>query len=275
MYSATTQTRQPWRPAAIGPDSRGVWLMGNDVDVARRLAGAGFDWVALDAQHGAIDRSALVALGRALADVGTNFVVRVPGVEHSWIGASLDAGAAGVIVPSVASVQDARAAVRATYYPPLGERSWGPFSPMWDAAPPPTEEADAQVQCAVMIETAGALEAVEEIAALDGVGMLFLGPVDLSLALDRSVADLLSDTRDEAPVPRIRRAAERHRKAVAAFAGHPDGVPAMRAQGIDRIAVATDIAIVALGAQRALALTDQGRLPQVTSRTKDTTSSST
>lgn len=49
----------------------------------------------------------------------------------------------------------------------------------------------------------------------------------------------------------------------------------MRAQGIDRIAVATDIAIVALGAQRALALTDQGRLPQVTSRTKDTTSSST
>ena len=88
---------------AIGPSSRGLWLMGNDVDLARRLAPTGFDWIALDAQHGAIDRSALVDLGRALGDVGTNFVVRVPGVDHSWIGASLDAGAAGVVVPTPAA----------------------------------------------------------------------------------------------------------------------------------------------------------------------------
>lgn len=153
---------------AIGPHSRGLWLMGSDVDLARRLSRVGFDWLALDAQHGAIDRSALVDLGRALGDVDTNFVVRVPGVDHSWIGASLDAGAAGVVIPSVVSVDDARAAVRAAFYPPLGERSWGPLTPMWDGYAPDAERANAQVQCAVMIETTGALEAVEEIAAVDG-----------------------------------------------------------------------------------------------------------
>lgn len=245
----------PERPA-IGPDSRGLWLMGNDVDLARRLAGTGFDWIALDAQHGAIDRSALVDLGRALGDVGTNFVVRVPGIDHAWIGASLDAGAAGVVVPSIASVEDARQAVRATYYPPLGERSWGPLTPMWDGYAPDAERANAQVQCAVMIETAGALDAVEQIAALDGVNLLFLGPVDLSLSLGLGLDALLADDSPDGPVGRILAAARRHDIEVAAFAGDPSRVPALRALGIDRIAVATDIALVALGARAVLDLTE-------------------
>lgn len=200
-----------------------------------------------------------MGLGRALGDVGTNFVVRVPGVEYSWIGASLDAGASGVIVPSVASLEDARAAVRAAFYPPLGERSWGPFSPMWDTAAPGVDEANASVQCAVMIETRGALEEVDEIAALDGVGLLFIGPVDLSLALGTDVAGLLAATGPDDPVPTILRAAARHGKPVAAFAGHPDGVPAMRALGIDRIAVTTDIALAAIGAQRVLEMVADDR----------------
>lgn len=255
MYATSSSAPEPPPRPAIGPASRGLWLMGSDVDLARRLARSGFDWLALDAQHGAIDRSALVELGRALGDVGTNFVVRVPGVDHSWIGASLDAGAAGVVVPSVTSVDDARAGVRATFYPPLGERSWGPLTPMWDGYAPDAERANAHVQCAVMIETAGALEAVEEIAALDGVGLLFLGPVDLSLSLGMSIDDLLADDSPTGPVPRILAAARRHGNDVAAFAGAPSRVPALRALGIDRIAVATDIALVALGAERVLDLT--------------------
>lgn len=257
MYatSSSEQSEIPPPLPAIGPASRGLWLMGSDVDLARRLARAGFDWIALDAQHGAIDRSALVDLGRALGDVGTNFVVRVPGVDHSWIGASLDAGAAGVVIPSVTSVDDARAGVRATFYPPLGERSWGPLTPMWDGYAPDAERANAHVQCAVMIETAGALEAVDEIAALDGVGLLFLGPVDLSLSLGVDLDDLLADSSETGPVSRILAAARRNGRDVAAFAGDPARVPALRALGITRIAVSTDIALVALGAQQVLDLT--------------------
>lgn len=253
--SSDPSTTEPPPQPAVGPTSRGLWLMGSDVDLARRLARSGFDWIALDAQHGAIDRSALVDLGRALGDVGTNFVVRVPGVDHSWIGASLDAGAAGVIIPSVASVDDARAGVRATFYPPLGERSWGPLTPMWDGYAPDAERANAHVQCAVMIETEGALEAVEEIAELDGVGLLFLGPVDLSLSLGVDIDHLLADDSPTGPVPRIIAAARRNGRDVAAFAGDPSRVPALRALGIDRVAVATDIALVALGARAVLDLT--------------------
>lgn len=255
MYAASSSDPEPPPLPAIGPASRGLWLMGSDVDLARRLARTGFDWIALDAQHGAIDRSALVDLGRALGDVGTNFVVRVPGVDHSWIGASLDAGAAGVIIPSVGSTDDALAGVRATFYPPLGERSWGPLTPMWAGYAPDAERANAHTQCAVMIETVGALEAVEEIAALEGVGLLFLGPVDLSLSLGISIDELLDDDSPSGPVPRIRAAAHRNGSEVAAFAGDPSRVPALRALGIDRIAVATDIAVVSLGAQRVLDLT--------------------
>lgn len=66
---------------------------------------------------------------------------------------------------------------------------------------------------------------------------------------------MLADTSATGPVPRILAAAQRHDIDVAAFAGHPDQVPALRALGITRIAVATDIALVALGAERVLDLT--------------------
>lgn len=232
--------------------SRGIWLLGSDVDFARRVARAGFDWVCLDAQHGAIDRTAIFEIGRVLGDVGANFVVRVPGVQQTAIGAALDAGAAGVIVPSVTSVEDAREVVRATYYPPLGERSWGPFASMWDRRPPDAVAANAAVQCSVMIETLGALEAVEEIAAVDGVSCLFLGPVDLSLALGRTLDDVLGDHAADAPIPRIVAAAAAAGRTVAAFAGDPSKVAPLRAHGIEAIAVATDIALTDLGARAVL-----------------------
>lgn len=259
MYGSSP-TAEP--PAAARPGmterSRGIWLLGADVDFARRVARSGFDWVCLDAQHGAIDRTAIFETGRMLGDIGANFVVRVPGVEQTAIGAALDAGAAGVIVPSVTSLDDAREAVRATYYPPLGERSWGPFASIWDRQAPDAESANAAVQCAVMIETAGALAAVEEIAALDGVSVLFLGPVDLSLALGRDLDDLLADHTPGAPIPRIVAAAAGHGRTVAAFAGDPAKVEPLRAHGIHAIAVATDIALTDLGARAVLELTDEG-----------------
>jgi hypothetical protein len=114
MYGSPNSASDRGVRQALGPASHGLWLMGSDV--------------------------------------GTNFVVRVPGVEHSWIGASLDAGAAGVIVPSVTSVDDARTAVRATFYPPLGERSWGPSSPMWDTAAPGVDEANAAIGAQRVLE---------------------------------------------------------------------------------------------------------------------------
>src|SRR5829696_1348361 len=145
------------RPLGLAPVSRGVWTVTTDVDLLRRLATSGFDWLTLDAQHGPVDRTALHGIARALSGRGAPFLVRVPGVDAAWIGAALDAGAAAVVVPSVDGVPDAVTAARAARYPPNGERSWGPFPPLWGDSAPDQVTANAAARCIVMIETVGAL----------------------------------------------------------------------------------------------------------------------
>jgi 4-hydroxy-2-oxoheptanedioate aldolase len=232
--------------------SRGVWTFTADVDLVRRLARAGFDWLAVDAQHGPVDRAALHALGRGLGDQKANFVVRVPGVDVGWIGAALDSGASAVIVPSVAGLVDAEIAVRAARYPPAGSRSWGPFPAMWGGTFPDPERANQSVQCVIMVETVGALAEVRAIAALPGVDALFIGPFDLALSLGRMVTDLLDDDSPGNPIDVIVTAAREAGIVVGAFAGNADNVNRLRERGVHCLAITTDLAIVEHGSRAAL-----------------------
>lgn len=240
-------------PHRIAAPSRGVWTLTADVDLLRRLAESGFDWLAVDAQHGPVDRAALHAIGRGLADAGTPFVVRVPAVDPSWIGAALDAGAAAVVVPSVTGTSDAVIASRASRYPPLGDRSWGPFAPLWGGSAPDPAAANDGVACLVMVETAGALADVDAIAATPGVDGLFVGPLDLALGLGRTVDGLLDDHAPGNPLGAVVAAAERHGRLVGAFAGTPVNARRLRAHGIRCLAVTTDLAVVAEGSRALLA----------------------
>ncbi|QKE82806.1 aldolase/citrate lyase family protein [Arthrobacter sp. NEB 688] len=233
-------------------DSRGIWTMTADTDLLLRLAGSGFDWLALDAQHGALDRAALHAAGRALTAAHRPFLVRVPAVDAAWIGVALDAGAHGVVVPSVTGAADAERAALAARYPPLGERSWGPWSPMWGADAPDTGTANELVRCWVMVETVGALDEVEAIAGTPGVDGLFVGPLDLALALGTSVDALLDDDSPDGPLARVVAAAGRQGILVGAFAGTPAVAARLRAHGIGFLAVTTDAGLVAAGARAVL-----------------------
>jgi 4-hydroxy-2-oxoheptanedioate aldolase len=236
--------------------SRGVWTFTADIDLLRRLAGSGFDWVAVDAQHGPLDRAGLHAVGRGLADAGAPFVVRVPAVDPVWIGAALDAGASAVVVPSVEGSADAAVAARASRYPPLGERSWGPFAPLWGGAAPDPEVANDAVRCLVMVETPGALADVEAMAATPGVDGLFVGPLDLALGLGTTVDALLDDHSPGNPLGEVVAAAGRHGLLVGAFAGSPANARRLRAHGIRCLAVTTDVAVVAEGVSALLAADD-------------------
>ncbi|MBM6402370.1 HpcH/HpaI aldolase family protein [Phycicoccus sonneratiae] len=233
--------------------SRGIWTSTADVDLLLRLAGSGFDWLALDAQHGPVDRAALHVLGRALASVPTPFLVRVPAVDAAWIGAALDAGAAGVVVPSVTSAADAERAALAARYPPLGERSWGPFAPLWGGVAQDPEAANELVRCWVMVETPGALDDVEAIAATPGVDGLFVGPLDLALSLGTTVEALLDDDDPDGPLARVVAAAGRQGLLVGAFAGSPAAARRLRAHGIGFLAVTSDAAVLAAGVRAVLA----------------------
>jgi 4-hydroxy-2-oxoheptanedioate aldolase len=164
-----------------------AWVVMNEPAVAETLAREPFDAVVLDLQHGMLD---FVGASRAILSValaGKPTIVRAPVGEFSLASRLLDAGAAGVIAPMVNSREDARRLVAFTKFPPLGERSWGPGAVLplsgFDA-PAYLGAANAMTQTIAMIETRAALDALDDILEVEGVDGVFIGPSDLSIALN-------------------------------------------------------------------------------------------
>jgi len=214
---------------------------------AALLAGSGVDWLCLDAQHGEHDDASVrdVCTRR---DARVPVVVRPPANDAAWIGRALDAGAAGVVVPMVDDADQARAAVAACRYPPLGGRSWGPLAGAYGGSAPGAREANAAVRVSVMVETAAALAAVDEIAAVPGVDEVFVGPFDLSLSLGRDVDELVADPAGDAPLRRVVAACERAGVRAAAFGATAERSAALLALGFRSVVVTTDVAALSLGA---------------------------
>ena len=236
----------------FGGSSNGVWCDDASPGMVARLARLGFDWVCLDAQHGGYARSEIIDAARSFPAGAADLVVRVSSCDFAAIGAALDAGAGAVIVPQIESAAEARRAVAATFYPPVGERSWGQLGRIWGGAALTAEEANSSTTCAVMIESAAALESVDEIAAVDGVDQLFVGPYDLSLTLGTTVPALLDDDSDASPLSRIVQTATAYGRTVGGFAGTPELAKRFRERGISCVAVASDLWITAEGARAAL-----------------------
>jgi 4-hydroxy-2-oxoheptanedioate aldolase len=103
-----------------------------------------------------------------------------------------------------------------------------------------------------MVETVGALEAVDDLASTPGVDGLFVGPLDLALALGTTVEDVLEDRSPDSVLGRVVDAATRHGILVGAFAGTPVNAAALRAHGIHCLAVTTDLGVVSAGVQAVL-----------------------
>lgn len=152
--------------------------------IAEVLAAAGFDWLFVDCEHGAIDAAELVAILQA---VGRDLacVVRVQELNGGAIKRALDMGAAGIIVPQVETAAQAAEAVRLARYAPLGERGMGlarahrygfGFADY-------VARANDEITIVVQAEHARAVENIEAIAAVEGLDAVFLGPYDLSASL--------------------------------------------------------------------------------------------
>lgn len=188
--------RDIWRS---GEHTLGGWLAVPSVVTAEATARAGFDFVCIDTQHGAIEYSDAVGMIQAILLGGSRPIVRVPWNEPGIIGKMLDAGAQGIIVPMVNSVAEAQAAVRACRYSPEGSRSYGPGL----AAPRVGETsvggnymewAHEHVACIPMIETTQAIDSLDDILAVPGIDAVYVGPADLSITLG-----LPAGNNDDAP----------------------------------------------------------------------------
>jgi 4-hydroxy-2-oxoheptanedioate aldolase len=222
-----------------------------------RLARFGFDWVCLDQQHGIYDRASTLEVARSFPDDGATLIVRVPAGDFASINSGLDAGARAVIVPQIESADQAAQAVAAAFYPPQGGRSWGPLERSWGRPVVEAQAANVRTGCAVMIESGAGLDHVEEIAAVPGLDLLFVGPYDLSLSLGTTVPELLADHSPGSPLARITAAAHSRGLFVGGFGGNPDDAERFRSHGISCVVVATDLWVVHAGTQAALPSRDR------------------
>ena len=165
-----------------------AWVGMNEAAVAEALAREAFDAVILDMQHGALDFAGASRAILAVALAGLPAVVRVPVGDFALASRLLDAGAAGIIAPMTNSRADAERLASFSKFPPVGERSWGPRAAMPLAGCDThgyLASANGLIQAIAMIETAEALDALDDILAVEGVDGVFVGPADLSIALSR------------------------------------------------------------------------------------------
>jgi 4-hydroxy-2-oxoheptanedioate aldolase len=161
----------------------GTWLSLGDLTAARVMARVGFPWLTVDLEHSPIDWSAAGMLFGAIADAGCVPLARVPRGDHDHIKRVLDAGAFGIVVPMVNTVQQAREAIAAAKYPPTGNRSLGGtlHALNFDAtAGDYFKRANDEILVVLQTESPEGVENAEEIYALPGVDAIFVGPNDLT-----------------------------------------------------------------------------------------------
>jgi 4-hydroxy-2-oxoheptanedioate aldolase len=227
------------------------WLSIADPFANSLFARGGWDSVTLDAQHGVFDYESIARSLQTLSGTTPRRLVRVPRNDPAYIGKVLDAGADGVIVPLVNSVDEAVAAAQACWYPPAGKRSFGPTLASLRAGGLPYQKGLAQaISVLVMIETKEALEAVEDIARTEGVTGLYVGPSDLALALglepgaDRSEQVLLDAFR------RIIDAGKAVNKTVGIYCASADYSRTMIEFGFSMVTVISDALLLGRSAQQ-------------------------
>jgi 4-hydroxy-2-oxoheptanedioate aldolase len=176
----TNTVKEKWRRGEI---TYGAWLTIPSAYSAETIAHAGYDWVCVDMQHGAIDYQVAVTMLTAISTSDPMPFIRVPWNEPGIIGKVLDAGAMGVIIPMTNTVDEVRAAVAACRYPPEGTRSYGPGRVTLYAGGDYFAHANEEIAVIPMIETKEALADLDAILSVPGVDAVYFGPADMAISL--------------------------------------------------------------------------------------------
>ena len=218
--------------------------------VARIARNNGLDFIMLDMEHGECSMESASEVFRLARALGLGSFVRVPELAKGYVSRVMDVGANGVMVPMVDSVEQARALVRWTKFAPLGDRGLGgagghsDFAGIGSKAPEFMDRSNRETISIAQIETAGAVECVDEIATLPGIDALLVGPNDLSISLGVP-GDLLGDRVDKA-IGRIAAATEKAGK-VFGMHGNDDLLNRWIPQGLTLVMSTLDINMVAAG----------------------------
>ncbi len=235
------------------------WVAGTFINlgspITAEMAGdAGFDWLLLDHEHGPGGEDTLLHQLQAVGGTGAVPIVRIAANETPRFKRALDMGAHGIMAPWVSTADEARAAVSAMRYPPLGVRGvakiqrsagfGGGFEDYY-------LNAHKWLLTVTQIETPEAVTNAEEIAAVDGVDVLFVGPTDLSYNM--GIRDQLDHPDFVAALTKVSDAAKKHGKAAGILVQNAAMVAKCRDLGYTFMALGSDGSSVRAGLLSTLA----------------------
>jgi len=215
---------------------------------AEITAGSGFDWLLIDIEHGSADLESLMTQLQAIGGSSAVPLVRIASNEPARFKRVLDMGAGGVMIPYVSTAEEAKQAVASMRYPPRGVRGVAKlnrgsgFGQNFDDY---FANAHEQLVCVVQIETVEALDNIDEIAAVDGVDVLFIGPLDLSVNM--GIPEQFTHERFLEARAKVVEAAKNAGKAAGILLLNTDMIADTLKAGFTCVAVGSDGGLVAAG----------------------------
>ncbi len=229
---------------AAGRTAVNAWLTVPSPYVAEVLSHAGFDCVTVDLQHGMFGVDGAVSLLQGISAGPAVPMARCPALDAHVIGKLLDAGAYGIICPSVDTAAQARDFVAACRYPPTGRRSYGPARGLLVGGPDYVEHADEIIQTWAMIESAAALADLAEIVATPGLDGVYVGPNDLALSLGERPGATDPPPAVAAALTRVLEVAHGAGKLAGVFCADGDRARDLAAAGYDLVTPGNDVTML-------------------------------
>jgi 2-keto-3-deoxy-L-rhamnonate aldolase RhmA len=232
----------------------GAWMQIGHPAIAEILGTLGFDWICVDLEHGAIDLEAMTHLFRTIDAHDTVPVTRVPANDLVWIRRSLDAGARGLIIPMINSVEEAESAVSAAKYPPRGERGFGYSRANMHGMKFEETIAEANDEIAIIaqIEHRKGIENIDAILQVPDIDGVFIGPLDLSGSYGK--AGQMACPEVKHGLARYLEACQQRNRSAGIHIVRPDAKSVNKAldQGYTLIALGLDNVFLETGARQAL-----------------------
>lgn len=241
----TNRLREIWR---AGHRANNCWLALGHAFIAELITHQGWDSVTIDMQHGLADYAAMCAMLTAISTGESVPLVRVPWNEPGDVMRALDAGAYGIICPNIETREECERFVGACRYAPLGYRSVGPRRAVLYAGADYMAHANDTLLAIVQVETRKGLENVDQIAAVKGLDMLFVGPSDLGLSLGHEPRIDQTDAVVVEAIDRILATAKRAGIKAGIYCRNPDYAKAMMEKGFDLVTVTSDQEMISAGA---------------------------
>ncbi len=235
-----------------GKTALNCWLTINSTISAEALSQLDWNSMTIDLQHGLVDWDAAVPILQTISSTKLVPMVRVPWNTPPWIMRALDAGAYGIICPMINSRTDCEAFVGACRYAPRGYRSWGPVRGLIYGGNDYFEYANDTILAIAMIETAEALQNLDEIMSTDGLDGIYIGPNDLAISLGYEPQYEPKDAEVAEAIDSIHAAALRHGVVPGIHCGSADMARQMTEKGFQLVTLASDVRILVGAASDAI-----------------------